>query len=80
MSYTQTEEKWLQHKFQQFETQFQSVEPPAELISDTLNLFLYGAKVPRSFLPTWMNVLRERVSRVLKIHPEFLELSDFEQV
>jgi hypothetical protein len=40
----------------------------------------HGKPVSESHVSSWMEMTSERVRRVLKIHPEFLNLSDSEQV
>ena len=79
MSYTETEEKWLRSKFSQFQTQFRSVEAPADHIEEAINFLRHGADVKRSFVSDWINMTKERMRRILSIHPEFIRLSDSDQ-
>jgi len=80
MSYTETEEKWLRNKFSQFQAQFRSVEPPADHIEEAINFLKNGTDVKRCFASDWINMTKERMRRILSIHPEFIRLSETDQV
>jgi hypothetical protein len=79
MSYTETEEKWLKNKFSQFQAQFRSVEAPADHIEEAISFLKTGTEVKRSFLRDWINMTKERMRRILSIHPEYIRLSDNDQ-
>ena len=66
LNYTETEETWLKHKYNQFKVQFLSVEPPDYYIKETCNLLARGECVSKSFIGTWMIITKERLRRVLR--------------
>ncbi len=80
LSYTETEEKWLRNKLSHFQTQVLSATVPADHMEEWLNLLSYGKDVRRTFVSNWVNLTKERMRRVLTIHPEFLGLSDNNQI
>ena len=79
LNYTEAEECWIQQKYCQFQEEYISVRPPKEYFAELVNLL--GKKLPvgEHFVASWMGMESERVRRVLKIHPEFLSLSDKDQ-
>jgi hypothetical protein len=78
LNYTDTEEKWLQDRFRSYQEQFKLVEPPAGLLRESVQM-LFGKEVSKSFVPLWMNLFTERIRRVLRIHSEYLSLSNYDQ-
>ena len=80
ISYTDTEESWLKHQFELFQTEYISVDLPKEYLDDLTNLLLTGRPVGESFVASWMGTMTERVRRVLTMHPEFANLTNREQV
>ena len=79
LNYTEAEECWIQQKFCQFQEEYISVSPPKEYFAELVNLLGKNKQVGEHFVPSWMGMESERVRRVLKIHPEFLSLSDKDQ-
>ena len=80
ISFTKTEEGWLRNQFTQFQNKFLSVEPPSGFFQELLSLLTTGEQVSESFVASWIQMYRERSRRILKLHPEFLALTDSEQV
>ncbi len=79
LNYTEAEECWIQRKFCQFQEEYISVSPPKEYFVQLVNLLGKNIQVSDHFVASWMGMESERVRRVLKIHPEFLSLSDKDQ-
>lgn len=80
LKYTDTEEKWLQQKFQLFKDRYRSVEPTPDLVQMSIQLLFGQSDVNRNFVPMWICLFSERIRRVLKDHPEFQTLPSFDQV
>jgi hypothetical protein len=80
MTYTDTEESWLRYQFEQFQEEYLSVDLPLDYLNDLTNLLQTGKPVSETFVSSWMGMMTERVRRVLRIHPEFSNLTDREQV
>ena len=79
VNYTETEEAWLKNQFSQIQAEFLSVVPPKRYFDGLIELLTTGKPVSESHVSSWMEMTSERVRRVLKIHPEFVCLSDKEQ-
>ena len=69
MGYTDMEEMWLVGKFRQFQHQFLSVKPPLEYLQEGVDYIRTQRKTQKSFVPTWISMTTERITRVLKMHP-----------
>ena len=80
ITYTDTEESWLRNQFDLFQSEYQSVDLPKEYLNDLTHLLQTGRPVSETFVSSWMGMMTERIRRVLKIHPEFYNLTDKEQV
>lgn len=78
LRYTETEERWLQERLNQFQDEFKSVTPPEDLLHEGIQLVM-GKEVSSRFVPNWMNLISERIRRVLKSHSEFQNLTGFDQ-
>ncbi len=79
INYTEAEECWIQRKYCQFQEEYISVSPPKEYFVELVNLLGKGIQVSDHFVVSWMGMEAERMRRVLKIHPEFSNLSDRDQ-
>jgi len=80
MSFTCTEESWMQTIFHQVQVQFQSVVPSSQFFGDVFNLLSLGVLENPNFTLDWLAVLMERARRVLQSIPEFQALSEKDQV
>ena len=77
-AYSHHEENWLQGQLEKFDVAIRS----APLGEDLMNEFImYTMDVPlsKTFMPMSMKIFNERFRRVLKIHPEFNNVSQSEQ-
>ena len=77
--FTEAEEMWTQNQFNQVQDQFVSVSPPARFILEALEI-ARGQSPTRLFLSSWISMTIERARRVLKMHPEFTNLEEQDQV
>ncbi len=78
--YTDGEEFWLQHQFDKVQGEFKSVSPPDDFVRESLSIALTGQNASNAFMRSWIGMTNERARRVLKIHPEFVDLVGTEQV
>ena len=79
INYTSAEELWMKQKLGDFETEYKSVAPSKDYFEEMVNLLINAKEVSKTFVASWMGMETERVRRVLKMHPEFLSLSDRDQ-
>ena len=69
IGYTDMEEMWLMSQFGQFQQQFLSVQPPLEYLQEGVDYIRTQRNTQKSFVPTWISMTTERITRVLKMHP-----------
>ena len=79
MNLTETEECWIKERFGRIQEQFVSVVPGEDYMRELIDLLGHGKPVSKRFPPQFWLIMTERVRRVLKIHPEFNNLPDYEQ-
>jgi hypothetical protein len=79
VNYTSAEELWMKQKFDEFQREYISVSPPKEYFEELIHLLVHGKQVSETFVLSWMAMDTERVRRVLKMHPEFRNLSNRDQ-
>ncbi len=79
MTLTETEECWIKERFSRIQEQFVSVTPCEDYMRELVDLLANGKPVSSRFSPQVWLIITERVRRVLKIHPEFTNLPDYEQ-
>jgi hypothetical protein len=80
VGYTAGEEFWIQNQFAMFQNEYVSVAPPPDYLLELYDLLLCGKMVSDGFIETWMIMEMERLRRVLKMHHEFQQLTDRDQV
>ena len=74
VKYTDSEESWMKNRFDMFQAAYISVAPTKELMTDLLELLQKSQPINDRFIPTWMEMMSERLRRVLKTHVEFNSL------
>lgn len=74
MSYTQEEEAWMERQLKQFDQAFRSVEVGMDLINEFV-MHCLGVPLSKTFFPTGLVVMLERIRRLLNQHPEFEEMA-----
>jgi hypothetical protein len=74
MPYTREEECWLQDQFRLLDEAYCSVTPSDAFVQKYIG-FAQGIPVPPGSPVHSLVLLRERVWRILNIHPEFRSLS-----
>ena len=79
ISFTETEENWLQNKFAELKVIFSAVLPTKTMFHQAIGLLSGNPHVSKDFSANWMAIMRERVKRVLISHPEFQNLGQREQ-
>ena len=78
MKYTVEEEAWLKIQMSKFAQAFKEVCLGEDLVNEFV-MFTYDVPLSKHFIPSEINTFVERSRRVMKMHPEFNELTDREQ-
>lgn len=78
LPFTQEEDCWLARQFDRFDRSFHEVSFGEEILKEFI---MFGFDVPpsRTFLPRLVAVLSERFRKIMKLHDEFISLSDLGQ-
>ena len=79
ISFTETEESWLSHKFERMQLQFRTVVPSQKMTQTLLKVFLKQQDVSPENSEQWAAMVKERVKRMLIDQPEFQDLSRGDQ-
>lgn len=78
LQYGQDEEKWLQGQLKKFDVAWNIVGMGEELMKEFI-MYSYDVPLSKHFMLSSMNVFNERFRHILKMHPEFMALSDAQQ-
>ena len=70
MPYTGEEEAWLKKQLKLVDEAFRSV-PIGENVMHEFMMYSLGVPLSRSYMATFFSILRERIWRIFKVHPEF---------
>ena len=80
LHYTDTEEKWLQLQFSKMQSQFKKVQFSQADLMPVIDLLTSKKPLPHETVPAYINLMAERCRLVLKMFPEFSNLSDENQI
>ena len=73
MPYTNEEEAWLKRQLQLVDDAYMSV-PVGETITKEFMMFSLGVPLSKSYMVNFFSIIRERIWRIFKVHPDFEDL------
>jgi hypothetical protein len=79
LNLVENEESWLKEQYSTFEAQFMSVQMSQTDLDSLINMDQSGKQFQQKFSKMWMSMTTERMWRVLKIRPEFQNLTFCQQ-
>ena len=74
MSYTDEEERWLKLQSSHVDEAFRTVPIGDEMLNE-FSMYSLGVPLSRRYMKSVFSITLERMWRVLRVHPEFQELS-----
>jgi len=74
MSYTDEEERWLKLQSSHVDEAFRTVAIGDEMLNE-FSMYSLGVPLSRRYMKSVVSITLERMWRVLRVHPEFQELS-----
>ena len=75
MPYTVEEEAWLNNQLVRFKEVYEEISLGEELVNEFV-MYSYDVPLSKHFVPSEISAFVERCRRIMKIHPEFEEMSD----
>ena len=79
LNLVENEESWLKVQYNTFQAQFMSVQMTQNDLDSLMNVDQSSRQFQKKFSKMWMSMTTERIWRVLKIRPEFENLTLLQQ-